>query len=212
MSIRPHVKGMPSDLRAETAILTAVAREAMLDCHVRHVVELIELGRGRVSPERMIEIYARLHFLEVDMLADVRGRALAVLGERVLHYAVLTPVEDAGDEKYPQPPHTGVWSRVRSIFRGRIHHSLRREVDRHTGQTEVDLMEVHTEHALRFARAVERQFALGRAVRLYADAAGLRESLRETLYLLVLSRVGDATPDTPVLGIMEAPTGIAATV
>lgn len=212
MSIHPRVKGMPSELRTETAILAAVAREALLDCHVRHVVELIELGRGRVSPDRMMEIYARLHFLEIDMLADVRSRALAVLGERALHYAVLTPVEESREDEYPQPPHTGVWSRVRSVFRGRIHHSLRRDVDRHTGQTEIDLMEVHTEHALRFARALERHFALARAVRVYAETVGLRDSLRETLYLLVLSRVGDATPDTPVLGFMEAPAGIAATV
>ncbi len=212
MATHPHVKGMPSELRAETAILAAVAREALLECHVRHVVELIEMGRGRVSPERMMEIYARLHYLEVDMLADVRGRALATLGERVLGYAVLTPAEDAGDEKYPQPPHPGGWTRIRSVFRGRIHHTLRRDVDRHTGKTEIALMEVHTEHALRFARAVERHFALGRAVRMYAETVGLRESLRETLYLLVLSRVGDATPDTPVLGFMEAPAGIAANV
>lgn len=210
MSIRPNVKGIPSELRSETAILAAVAREALLECHVRHAVELVELGRGRVPPERMLEIYKRLHFLDDEMFQDVRGRSLALLGERALHYAVLTPVDEPSEDE-EQPPPVGVWTRVRAVFHGRIHHSLRREVDRHTGQTELVLMEVHTEHAVRFARSLERHFAPSRAVRLYAEAVGLRESLRETLYLLVLSRLGEEAHQVSVLGFTEAQSGIAVT-
>jgi len=210
MATRPSVKGIPSDLRSETAILGAVAREALLECHVRHAVDLVELGRGRVPPERMLQIYARLHFLDIEMLADVRGRTLATLGERALRYAVISPVNEPQEDD-GQPPPVGIWTRVRAIFRGRIHHSLRREVDRHTGQTELSLMEVHTEHAVRFARALERRFAPSRAVRLYAEVVGLRESLRETLYLLVLSRLGEEAHQGSVLGFIDATVGVAAT-
>jgi hypothetical protein len=210
MATRPNVKGIPSDLRSETAILAAVAREALLECHSRHAVELVELGRGRVPPERMLQIYARLHFLDAEMLADVRGRTLANLGERALRYAVISPVDEPPEEDV-QPPPVGVWARVRAVFRGRIHHSLRREVDRHTGQTELALMAVHTEHAVRFARALERRFAPSRAVRLYAEVVGLRESLRETLYLLVLSRLGEEAHQVSVLGFSDATAGVAAT-
>ena len=141
MATRPNVKEIPSDLRSETAILAAVAREALLECHVRHAVELVELGRGRVPPERMLQIYARLHFLDAEMLADVRGRTLANLGERALRYAVISPVNEPPEEDV-QPPPVGIWTRVRAIFRGRIHHTLRREVDRHTGQTELALADL----------------------------------------------------------------------
>jgi hypothetical protein len=210
MSSRPHLKGIPSELRSEMAILAAVAREALLECHIRHAVELVELGRGRVAPERTLEIYARLHFLEDDVRQDVRGRTLAALGDRALRYAVLTPVTEAPPEA-PAPRPGTLWARLRAHLTRRMHHGLRREVDRHTGCTEIDLMEVHAEHALRFARALESRLTVAQSVRVYAEAIGVRESLRETLYLLVLSRLGDAAPETPVRGITgEASAAIAA--
>jgi hypothetical protein len=203
MATRPHLKGIPPELRSETAILAAIAREALLECHVRHAVELIELARGRVPAERLLDIYARLHYLDEEMLADVRGRTLATLGERALHLALLEPSEEAGEDPGLLAPPVGVWSRVRAVFRGRILHSLRRDVDQHTGRTEIELMEVHTEHALRFSRALEKRFALSRSVRIYADAVALRDSLRETLYLLVLSRTGDDQSETRLLELIE---------
>ncbi len=212
MVSRPHVKGIPSELRSEMAILAAVAREALLECHVKHAVELVELGRGRVAPERMLEIYARLHFLEEELTQDIRGRALAVLGDRAIRYAVLAPVTETPPAPASPPPHT-LWARFRAHFKQRMHHGLRREVDRHTGRTEVKLMEVHTEHALRFTRSLENRLTVAQSVRVYAEAIGLRESLRETLYLLVLSRLGDAAPETPVRGYAsDAPAAIAASV
>ncbi len=210
MSSRPHLKGIPSELRSEMAILAAVAREALLECHVRHAVELVELGRGRVAPERVLEIYGRLHFLEEDARRDVRGRTLAALGERALRYAVLTPVTEAPASP-PAPPPSTLWALLRAHLTRRMHHGLRWEVDRHTGRTEIDLMEVHAEHALRFARALESRLTVAQSVRVYAEAIGLRESLRETLDLLVLSRLGDAAPETPVRDrTSEAPAAIAA--
>jgi len=210
MSSRPHVKGIPAELRSEAAILAAVAREALLDCHVKHAVELVELGRGRVAPERMLEIYGRLHHLDDELQADVRGRTLATLGDRAIRYAVLAPV---GERSAPEPrlPAHSIWGRIRAHFSRRMHHGLRREVDLHTGRTEIELMEVHTEHALRYVRALDAHFSTSHAVRLYAEALGLRDTLRETLYLLVLSRLGDAAPETPVRGLAsEGLAGIAA--
>jgi len=210
MSSRPHVKGIPAELRSEAAILAAVAREALLECHVRHAVELVELGRGRVAPERMLEIYGRLHHLDDELLADVRGRALATLGDRAIRYAVLAPVPEHPAAQ-PEPRATTIWGRLRSHFSRRMHHGLRREVDRHTGRSEIELMEVHTEHALRYVRALDGRFNTSHGVRLYAEALGLRDTLRETLYLLVLSRLGDAAPETSVRGLpSEGLAGIAA--
>ncbi len=210
MPSRSHVKGIPSELRSEMAILAAVAREALLECHIKHAVELVELGRGRVSPDRMLEIYARLHFLEDELTEDIRGRTLAALGDRAIRYAVLAPVTETPPAPVLPPPQT-VWARLRAHFKQRMHHGLRREVDRHTGRTEIDLMEVHTEHALRFTRTLEHRLTVAQTIRVYAEAVDLRESLRETLYLLVLSRLGDAVPDAPVRGITsEAPAAVAA--
>ncbi len=210
MPTRPHVKGIPSELRSEMAILAAVAREALLDCHVKHAVELVELARGRVAPDRALQIYARLHFLEDEQAEDVRGRTLATLGDRAIRYAVLSPVTEATPTPTLPPPRT-LWARFRATFKHRLHHGLRREVDRHTGRTEIALMEVHTEHALRFTRTLENRLTVAQCIRVYADAVGLRESLRESLYLLVLSRLGDALPEAPVRGISsDIPTAIAA--
>ena len=210
MPSRPHVKGIPSELRSEMAILAAVARESLLECHVKHAVQLVELGRGRVPPDRVLEIYARLHFLEDDLTQDIRGRALAALGDRAIRYAVLSPVTETPATP-PAPRPRTLWAHLRSRFSQRLHHGLRREVDRHTGRTEIALMELHTEHALRFARSLESRLTIAQAVRVYAEAIDLRESLRETLYLLVLSRLGDAAPGTPVRGITsEAPAAFAA--
>ena len=210
MPSRPQVKGIPAELRSEMAVLAAVAREALLECHVRHAVELVELGRGRVAPDRIFEIYASLHFVEAEMARDIRTQALAILGDRAIRYAVVAPVAEAPGR--PTRSATSLWARFRSRFRPRIHHALRREVERHTGRTEIDLMELHTEHALRFARLLESRLNVAHSVRVYAEAIGLRETLRETLYLLVLSRLGDAAPETPVCGsASEAPAAIAAT-
>ncbi len=210
MPSHPHVKGIPSELRSEMAILAAVAREALLECHVKHAVELVELGRGRVAPDRMLEIYSRLHFLEDELTEDIRGRTLATLGDRAIRYAVLSPVTETPPTPALPPPRT-LWARLRARFKHRLHHGLRREVDRHTGRTEIDLMEVHTEHALRFARTLENRLTVSQTIRVYAEAVGLRESLRESLYLLVLSRLGDAVPEAPVRGITsDTPAAIAA--
>jgi hypothetical protein len=209
MPSRPHVKGIPAELRSEAAILAAVAREALLECHIKYAVDLVELGRGRVAPDRMLEIYARLHHLDDELEADVRGRALATLGDRAIRYAVLAPMPERTAPE-PEPPADSMWGRVRSRFSRRMHHGLRREVDRHTGRCEIELMEVHTEHALRFVRALNGRFNTSHAVRLYAEALGLRDTLRETLYLLVLSRLGDAAPETPVRSLpSEGLAGIA---
>ena len=197
MSSRPHVKGIPAELRSEAAILAAVAREALLDCHVTHAVELVELGRGRVAPDRMLEIYSRLHYLDDELEADVRGRALAALGDRAIRYAVLSPLNERAAPAAEPPPHS-LMARFRARFSQRMHHGLRREVDRHTGRTEIELMEVHTEHALRYVRALDEHFNVSHGVRLYAEALGLRDTLRETLYLLVLSRLGDEAPEMPL--------------
>ena len=204
MPSRSQVKGIPGDLRSETAILAAVAREALLDCHVRHAVDLVELGRGRVQPDRMLEVYARLHFLDVNMYSDIRGRALAALGDRAIRYAVISPVSDTPEPPVVPPPRT-LWTRIRSQFRQRVHHSLRRDVDRHTGRSEIELMEVHTEHALRFARALEKRFTMAEAVRIYSEAVSLRDTLRETLYLLVISRFGDPWPEPSMHVLPDSP-------
>lgn len=192
MAGRPTARNVSLSCARKLRIAAAVAREALLDVHVVRALELVELGRGRVEAIRMLEIYRRLHHLDETVMLSVANRVLAILGEQALE-TVMAPVEeDSGAEPPKRLPARTLMGRMRALFiGGRVHFTLRRHVILHTGRTETALMQVHAEHALRFADILDAEARPEEAVGIYREMLGVRDSLHEALYFLMLSRMSN---------------------
>ncbi len=192
MSGRPTARSVRAGSARKLRIAAAVAREALLDVHVVRALELVELARGRVEAVRMLDIYRRLHHLDDAVMSSVSNRVLAILGEQALETVIAPVDEDAEAERPRRIPARTLRGRLRALLGGgRVHFSLRRQVDLHTGRTEIALMQVHAEHALRFADILLAEATADEAVAVYREMLGVRDSLHETLYFLMLSRMSE---------------------
>lgn len=195
MSPRKSTK-MTAERRRELQVAAAVAREALLQTHVARGIELIALAGNRISVIRMLDIYARVNMLSTVDAELVTTRLLAVLGngpqdrEKPLVYV---EGEDTvnGDRRF-----LGV---VRDRLRGRVFNDLRRWVELHTGTTQMALLEMHVQHALRFVDMLKDTHTIAAALQVYADLVTVPKGLTDTLYIMVLDRL--AAQELPEGGV-----------
>lgn len=189
-SKKPRVS---AEKRRELLVAAAVAREALLQTHVKQALELIGLAGNRVSAIRMLGIYVRVNALppaDADLLTL---RVLALLGEE--SYAGARPLmyvegEASGAESLPL---VGI---VRERLRGRALDDLRGWVELHTGSTQVALLELHVVHALRFVELLQDTHAIAGALREYSDMVTVPNAINEALYIFVLDRLaGEGLPE-----------------
>ncbi|HEY8485420.1 MAG TPA: hypothetical protein VIL13_12480 [Longimicrobiales bacterium] len=176
-------------LRRKLEAAAALASERLIERHAGYALELIEAARGKVSPQRALDIYIRLHHLR-DREADrLTTRVLASFGQKLeARWRRGAPGSEAGGQDAWDVPES--WAkRIRNRLRGRVFHDLRRWVEIHTGKVEVALLDVHVENALRFYEILGNQTPIAAVVGLYVEAVGVRRSLAETIYLLLLDRL-----------------------
>jgi len=180
--------------RAELEIAAAVARERLVAAHVEQALSLIEGAGNRLSPQRALAIYARLHRLGSQEAKLISNRTLAILGERVARSSLGAPAGDgageAGDPLADSP--RSHLQQIRHRLRGRTQHELRRWVELHTGRAEVALLEVHVDNALRFVNVLGPERSVAEAVEEYTATIGVRPTLTEVIYYLVLDRLARA--------------------
>lgn len=166
----------------------AVARERVLELRTAQVLELIDLVKGKLDPTRALEIYARVHNLKEADLRGLGDRVLASLaqrGEAVLDLDALdSPEEDARSKP--------MLAELRRRLRGRVNTELRQQVELHTGRSQVLLLKLHVDQAVRFLEAVPEEWPIGDAVELYARRLGLEDPLPTTLYYFVLDRLASS--------------------
>ena len=162
--------------REQLHLAAAVATEAVVGEHVRYALELLDEGGDRVPVERLLAAYTRLHHLSEDERRQLTERVLVALGR--------DPA--AAGRSRLQPPRSALHRAVRRL-RGRVHTDLREWVDRHTARVELAVLEVHVEHALRFAHILFDQGSPDDAVRLYGETMLLRPSMAEIVRLRVLA-------------------------
>lgn len=162
--------------REQLHLAAAVASEAVLDAHANFALELVDEGGDRVPVERLLSAYGRLHHLDDDARRQLTERVLARLGRE--------PGE-AGPRRLQQP--RSVLRKAARRLRGRVHKELREWVDRHTARAQLAILEVHVEHALRFAHILFDQGSPDEAVGLYSETLTLRPTMAEMVRLRVLA-------------------------
>lgn len=191
--------------RRELEVAAAVAREEAVQFHVTSALEFIQLGAERVTPERMLDIYLRLHGLTGAHGELLAYRVLAALGERA-------PAEARrfvrGEPQPPADPRSFLAS-IRKRLRGRVNHELRRWIELATGATQAGLLALHVRHAIRFARELADTHSVAQASALYASMAGVPAALEDSLYILLLDRLAAEELPKPAHAAGAAGEGVA---
>lgn len=181
---------VPAALLREIELAAAVARERLLEVHVQYLLEFVERARAEVPPPRVLSIYCRLHRLAPSDGMLLTHRLLVVLGERAdPSTADIQTQADAEPTEAPWNSPTSMLARMRRRLRGRVNPELRRWVEVHTGRTEVALLEVHVEHAVRFIDILQAHTSYAAAVEMYANQVSVPDAQVETVYFMALDRL-----------------------
>jgi hypothetical protein len=171
----------------ELQVAAAVAQDEIMQFHVASALRLIELAAGRVSAVRMVAIYLRMHCLGGSMAAMILNSALAALGQRASRGETASLVVE-GEDWLARAART-LLRVLRGRARPRVHHDLRRTTEFAYGATQVGLLELHIQHALRFAHELADTHDTQRAVDIYSVMTNVLDSTRRILYLQVLNRL-----------------------
>lgn len=188
MDRRP-LSRLDPDLRRRLEVAAEVTRAKLLDVHFAHVLELIERARADNLPAgRALEIYARLHHLRDEDAEQLAKRVLAHVGGRAIRLAALGRGDEKLGDVFEDDGALSFFRQLRRRLRGRQNHELRRWVELHAARTELALLDVHVDGAVRFIELLKEERSLSDAVRLYARVMQVRDSIVEALYLLALDR------------------------
>ncbi len=187
MDRRPLSRLNP-DLRRRLEVAAEVTRAKLLDVHFAHVLELIHHARADMPADRALEIYARLHHLGDEDGEQLAKRVLARVGGRAMRLAALGRGDEKLGDVFEDDDALSVFRHLRRRLRGRQNHELRRWVELHAARTELALLDVHVDGAVRFIELLKEERSLSDAVRLYARVMQVRDSIVEALYLLALDR------------------------
>jgi len=167
-------------------IAAAVARERILDAHVDQALDMVEGTEGHLEPGRALEIYARLHYLNLEDGRVVGTRVLARIGAQDV--APDRPARTVKVMASGQSPES-IFEQIRRRLRGRSYHDLRRWIELHSGRTEVALLNIHVTNAFLFLQVLRPDKSIARAVQTYAQLMNLRKPVTEIVYYQVLDRL-----------------------
>jgi hypothetical protein len=146
-----------------TRVLMALARarERVMAAHIGQALELVALSRGRMTPERAIEIYCRLALLAPGSTEEVRSRVLAALAN--------SRDEDRENTGIPERL---AWRRGRlDGLRRRRDEELRDWVDMHAARSRSVVIEAHVRSAIEFVEILEGQLNRPQAIAFYLRTA-----------------------------------------
>jgi hypothetical protein len=176
MAPRYVSKRVPPEVAERLRMAAAAAAEQVAELHVASALETVEEGGDRAPVDRLLETYARLHYLDATQAVRVRERVLAALGREI---------GVAGEHRVLAAPRSIV-GRLTGRVRGRVHHELRDWIDLHTARVELLLVDLHVRHALVFVRLMEGHVTAGAALDAYGRMLGLRSTTAEFVRLRAL--------------------------
>jgi hypothetical protein len=157
----------------------ARARERVAEAHIGQARELIELSRGRMTPERAIEIYCRLALLGPSPAEEVRTRVLAALAN-----AREAERESAGI------PERLAWRRGRlDSLRRRRDDELRDWVDLHAARSRSVVIEAHVRSALEFVEILAGKLNRPQAIAFYLRTANVPGHLQREVETFAVERL-----------------------
>ena len=208
MSSRRRPEKLSATKRRELQVAAAVAREAVVALHVQRALELVQHAAGRVPALRMVDIYLRLLGLTGATAEVVVNRALASLGRNRSPDASNenSLLADHEDEEQQD---TSLLRAIKGRLRGRVHDTLRRTVELHTGATQAALLDLHVHHARQFINMVGEGQGIESACRMYAELVHVPTTLLPVLYIFVLDQMAAEempkawTPATPARASAE---------
>lgn len=168
--------GIGDETQEQLQLAAAVAAESVLAEHIRYALEVVQEGSDRAPVDRLVAAYARLHHLSEDEHRKLREGILVALGR---------DPHGPGKGRLQQP--RSLFRRIGRRLRGRVHYELRDWVQRHTARVELAVLDIHVEHALRFARIVREHQPPQSAANLYSEVMRLRPTIAEMVRLKVLA-------------------------
>lgn len=177
--------------REELQIAAAMAREQILEIHVRQLLELIQITEPKLSTKRATETYIQLHSVDQDAARQIAGKTLAALGKKRETESTIR-IETADTETVAKSgPDTqrSLFAQIRLRLSGGIYHELRERIELHTGRTQIALLNTHVENALRFVQILTPEQSIATAAELYHELVNVRRSLAEVVYFMVLDRL-----------------------
>lgn len=186
MSPRKSLRIQDVAKRRELEIAAAVAREKVVQFHVTSALRLIGLAATRVSPVRMLEIHLRLHRItgpEAELLAY---RVLAAIGETATANTTRLFIQS---EVEPQEESSSIWRVIRDRLRGRVHHDLRRWVELAVGAAQAGLIDIHVQHAVRFAKELGETHSVAQAAAVYAEMVDMPAVLSPAFLIRLSDRL-----------------------
>jgi hypothetical protein len=168
----------------------ARARERVTEAHIGQAVELVELSRGRMTPERAIEIYCRLALLGPDPTEEVRNRALAALAHAR---------ED--ERESPGMPERVAWRRSRlDRLRRRRDEELRDWLDLHAARSRSVVIEAYVRSAIEFVEILGGQLNRPQAIAFYFQMANVPGHLEREVVTFALERLARRHLPLPIRG------------
>lgn len=178
-----RTRSIPDALSDRFRLACAAASEQVLEEHLRSTLELVEHGAGEVPIERLLGVYARLHYLGEQESRKLEERVLAALGRT-----------GAGTGRLigPRSP----LARLARRLRGRSNDELREWVELHTARVELTIVDIHVVNSLDVLRLLEGEVPTVRALALYSERLDLRPTISEIVRLKVLKALHErATRD-----------------
>jgi hypothetical protein len=164
-----------------TRVPIALARgsERVMAAHIGQALELVELSRGRISPERAIEVYCRLALLAPSSTEEVRTRALSALAN-----AREEKREDTGI------PERLAWRRSRlDGLRRRRDDELRDWVDLQAARSRSVVIEAHVRSAIEFVDIMAGRLNRPQAIAFYLRTANVPGHLVREVETFAMERL-----------------------
>jgi hypothetical protein len=183
-------KSLSQAARRRVELAIAVAQERLLNTHVDHALDLIELVGDQVPFDDALDIYHRLLRISEDEARIITTRALATLGEHDdAPKGWPERMAEADLAATSEAPSGSLLQNLRQRLRGRINEDLRRWIELEAARTEVALIDAHVANALNFVALLEGELPFTEATELYLEALEVRDSIAEVVYYITLARL-----------------------
>jgi hypothetical protein len=183
-------KSLSHAARRRVELAIAVAQERLLNTHVDHALDLIELVGDQVPFDDALDIYHRLLRISEDEARIITTRALATLGEHDDEPKSWPErMAEADLAAHSEAPSGSLLQNLRQRLRGRINEDLRRWIELEAARTEVALIDAHVANALHFVGLLDGELPFTEATELYLEALEVRDSIAEVVYYITLARL-----------------------
>ncbi len=187
----PFSSNLSEPARRRVDLAVAMAEERLLNTHVEHALQLVDLTGDQIPFNDALDIYTRLLRLSADEARILTTQALARLGERGHDGERWTSELPHGRDVESQRDRRSFLENLRQRLRGRVNDELRRWIELHAARAEVSVLETHVGNALHFVEILEDEVPFNEAVELYLEGLEVRDSVAEVVYHFTLARLSD---------------------